>query len=714
MTRSAGHRRRTACQRAAGRAVVLAGSTLALLMGMAGSASAAGSGGPPPALNFIRAVDSRGISLWQYEMSLDRGGVTDPGKFFWSLLIDLGWEAYRASLAIVIWLTDWILGFSWLATISTPVLALSDSLTGMVARFGLTAVLTTAAAVVAVSWMARGRWALGLFELATTLIVASLAVGALASPVQSIAGQDGLLMQSRDLGLSVANGLASNGQQVDADPARMQATTTALLTDTFIRVPAQLMNFGAVIDGGSCESAYDKVLKDGPYGTDSDIRDAIKDCDEELGTYAENPSVGQVMSLVVLAPATLLILIFAMLLGGSVLLAAVYALYQGLKAIVTLVTGLLPGAARGALWATAADLIIALVTLVFSVVFLAGYLLIIQDTFAASSGGTNNIMATFFFVDALLIVGMVAFWRGRKSLQRAAGKLAQILASRPSTAATALPQKRPFDPTALYYKGKLAAGAYNTLTGRGRGGAGSSGGGGLGEQDTSTPPVTPSVAPRGPGRHGAGGTGPAGPPAGSPTGGGGRGGGSGGAASAGSAGAAGRVTRRVLTSRAVSRTGQLVRTGTTVAAAVSSGGTSAVLTQALPKVAGKALKGQVLNTARRQLVRGQLERSQRALPAGPTKPAQPPSPAVRHERNPPAALAGTAVGRGKVAGSRLPRGRVDIVPPTDGPRARESGGRPAAHATGVPAGQEVQRLRAALLARQQRALPAPPPAPLDR
>lgn len=699
MTMSAGPRRRPTWQRAAGRGAVLAGSTLTLLMGMAGSASAAGSGGPPPALNFIRAVDSRGISLWQYEMSLDRGGVTDPGKFFWSLLIDLGWEAYRASLAVVIWLTDWILGFSWLATISTPVLALSDSLTGIVARFGLTAVLTTAAAVVAVSWMARGRWALGLFELFTSLIVASLAVGALASPVQSIAGQDGLLMQSRDLGLSVANGLASNGQQVDADPARMQANTTALLTDTFIRVPAQLMNFGAVIDGGPCEGAYDKVLKDGPYGTDSNIRDAVKDCDEDLGTYAENPSVGQVMSLVVLAPATLLILIFAMLLGGSVLLAAVYALYQGLKAIVTLVTGLLPGAARGALWATAADLIIALVTLVFSVVFLAGYLLIIQDTFAASSGGTNNIMATFFFVDALLIVGMVAFWRGRKSLQRAAGKLAQVLASRPSTAATALPQKRPFDPTALYYKGKLAAGAYNTLTGRGRRSPTDSAGG---ERDTPAgPPVAPSAAPRGPGRGGAGGTGPTRPAQGPPPGGG--GGTGGGSAGAGSAGVAGRVTRRVLAARAVSRTGQLVRFGATVAAAASSAGTSTVLTQALPKVAGKPLKGRVINTARRQLVRGQLERSQLALPTGP---AQPPA-AAKGDRAPVAALAGTPVAGGTAAGSRLPRGRVQIVSPTDGPREVAGGARP----SGGPAGQaDVARLRAALLARRRLALPAAPPA----
>jgi hypothetical protein len=290
---------------------------------------------------------------------------------------------------------------------------------------------------------------------------------------------------------------------------------------------------------------------------------------------------------------------------------------------------------------------------------------------------------------------MVAFWRGRKSLQRAAGKLAHILTSRPSTAATALPQKRPFDPTALYYKGKLAAGAYNTLTGRGRRGPTDSAGG---ERDTPGPPVAPSAAPRGPGRGGAGGTGPTRPAQGPPAGGG--GGTGGGSAGAGSAGAAGRVTRRVLAARAVSRTGQLVRFGATVAAAASSAGTSTVLTQALPKVAGKALKGRVINTARRQLVRGQLERSQLALPAGP---AQPPA-AAKGDRTPVAALAGAPVAGGTAAGSRL---LVQIVSPTDGPREVAGGARP----PGGPAGQaDVARLRAALLARRRLALPAAPPA----
>ncbi len=57
-------------------------------------------GQTPPALSWIQLEDSRGISIWNYELSLDRGGVTDPAKFFWSAITDTSWGAYRCWCAI--------------------------------------------------------------------------------------------------------------------------------------------------------------------------------------------------------------------------------------------------------------------------------------------------------------------------------------------------------------------------------------------------------------------------------------------------------------------------------------------------------------------------------------------------------------------------------------------------------------------------------------
>jgi hypothetical protein len=383
----------------------------------------------PGALSWTNPKDSRGIGVWNYEMSLDRGGITSPGKVIWSSYVDLYWTIYRSIVVVAIWLIDWVLSFSWLTALATPALALSRSLTSVVERFGLPPTLLTIAAAISVLWMAKGKWALGILELFTSLLVASLAIGVLANPVERVAGDHGLIVQSRDLGLQVANRLAHDGH-TSGDATQLRKDNSALLVDTFVRMPAEVLNFGTVLDGGKCEKAYTKAVKGGPYGNQSTIRDAVGNCDSSLGAVAADPGPGQAVSSLVITPSALFILLFAIILAGAVFLAALYALFHSLKAIITLVTGLLPGVARGALWQTIADLTMSLVTLVFSIVFLTGYLLLIQGVFASTKPG-SGVMATFFFVDVLLLAGIIVFWRARRSLRRAADGIAKALASRP-------------------------------------------------------------------------------------------------------------------------------------------------------------------------------------------------------------------------------------------------------------------------------------------
>ncbi len=208
-----------------------------LVLHAAGAAQAAGKklGSTPPALSWIHLADSHGISVWNYEMSLDRGGVTSPGKVIWSFLIDLGWQFYRCLVIFAVWLLDWVLNFGWLPKLAAPVQSLSAGLHSLVAQFGLTPVLLTVAATVSVLWMARGRWALGIYELFASLLIASLAVGMLADPVGAVAGDSGLIMQSRDFGLQVTDRLAGNGQP--AGGGEVGTRMTGMLIDTFIRVP---------------------------------------------------------------------------------------------------------------------------------------------------------------------------------------------------------------------------------------------------------------------------------------------------------------------------------------------------------------------------------------------------------------------------------------------------------------------------------------------
>lgn len=377
----------------------------------------------PGALSWIELQDSRGISVWNYELSLDRGGVTSPGKIIWSFVIDLLWGIYRSCVVVAIWFLDWALSFEWLTVIATPVLAIGASLQLIVDRFGVAPVFATAAALIAATWMAKGKWALGIFELFASLVIAALAVGAFSDPVEKVAGDSGLIMDTRDVGLELAAGLANNGN-VEGDTEAMRQTVTATMVDTFIRIPTQMINFGAVLDGGGCEGAYDNVIRGGPYGSDDDIRNAIEGCDENLGEAAANPGMGQAVSALILSPAASFVMIFALVLAGAVMLAAAYALFQALRLIITVILAILPGSARGALFQTVADLTMALVTLVFAVVFCSSYLIFIQGVFDTSSSGSQGVMATFFLVDVMLVIGIVLFWKGRAKLRRAADRLA--------------------------------------------------------------------------------------------------------------------------------------------------------------------------------------------------------------------------------------------------------------------------------------------------
>ncbi|GAA1435932.1 hypothetical protein GCM10009616_34420 [Microlunatus lacustris] len=560
-------------------------------------------GQTPPALSWIELNDTHGISIWNFEMSLDRGGITDPGKFFWSSIVDSYWGSYRSGCALALWFLDWVMSFEWLHIVASPLLSTGDAMQAVVTRIGVVPTLLTITAVVAVGWMARGRYATGIWELAMALLIATLATGVFAQPVHLIAGDNGLIMKAQQAGLELAGELATgqNGDSLSPDQLRKQMI--GQMVDTFVRQPAQMINFGRVLDGGKCEKAYNDVVRDGPYGLEDDIRDEVDSCDSDLGDYANEPSAGMATGAFMFEPASAIILIFVVVLAGSVIAAAVYAMFLALKTIVVLVTGLLPGGARGSLFMTIAETAIALLIIVFTNVFLGVFLMVIQELFRDATG--SSIPKTFVIFDVLLIVGIGVFWRFKKRLKESAQRLAQWMSQRPGGQATRLPERMGGGLGSWAGKALSTASQLSMIQSRraSRAGAGgvynidarrqSVGFFGFGPGGDGDGPVWVQSPPP---DDGGGPTQPATPLPGTP---------------GGSPPLARIEARKAAAGRTL--TGALARAGTKAVLASATGGASTALT-------GVAKATKALTTARRARVISQL-----ALPPGPSAPPTPPA-----------------------------------------------------------------------------------------
>ena len=419
------------------------GTAIALVLLPATSASAAPEdqfanlGQTPSGLSWIKLEDSRGISMWNFEMSLNRGGITNPDKFFWSTITDACWGIYRSFCALALWFIDWVLGFTWVNTIAAPLLAIGDAMQSVVNGIGLVPTFLMITALLAFLLMVRGRTSTAVYEIAIACVIAALASGAFAQPVRMVAGPDGYIVQAAELGQELAAQLATG----DADgktPQQLREAQTGLLVDTFIRQPTQMINFGKLIDGTDCEAAYDEIVRAGPYGTKSDIRDKVAKCDDVAGDYAGEPSASMALGSMIFFPAAFVVLLLAMVLGGTVITAAVRAMFQSLKAVVTLVTGLLPGGGRGSLMMSVAEALISLVIIVFASIFLSIFLLVIQALFAAD----DNPARAFVIADIVIVAGLAVYWRQHQNIKAASARLAQRLAQRPGGGPTRMPDRQ--------------------------------------------------------------------------------------------------------------------------------------------------------------------------------------------------------------------------------------------------------------------------------
>lgn len=423
------------CRRWITRIVMLWHLVGALMMVFAPMASAAPTDEPDPGkpvdstagyFGWMEVKDSAGINVWTYKLELGSGGWRNPGKTFFSLLTKLEFEAFRFVTAGAIWFLGWALSFSWLETLTAPVKTLGDSLQSIVDSFGLTPLLLTVSALIAGIWVLRGRYATGIFELLTAVMIASVSVILLSNPVDRVAGDDGMLIQARNAGMEIAVGLTNKGDTTSGSATEDLKKIQSTLADSMVRKPTQMLNFGAVLDGANtpkCVKEWEQGQRDGK----EIVRKVQVGCKygKDLAYNAKTPDSAQAFGGFALDIFGLVFVVFSIVVAASVLMAAAWALAAAVKFIVASVVGIVSGPGRDMWWRCLTTVAMTLLLVVFMCSFVVGYMLVIDAFF--SSG--DNVIAKFMYVDVAMILGVILARRAVTAMRAASERLAAKLAS---------------------------------------------------------------------------------------------------------------------------------------------------------------------------------------------------------------------------------------------------------------------------------------------
>jgi hypothetical protein len=399
-------------------------------------------------LSWMNIHDSSGIALSDYRFATGDESLFKPrATILWAVL---GFEfiGYIAIVTTAIWLIGYALSFRWLDMFSAALHGVAEAMTAQIAT---PIMLVTAASIgaVCVGWfIARGYHAKATMQVVTMVGVALLGPLFLAEPLADVLSSHGLLAQGRDLGISVAAGL--NGD-ADPNPTQLVATMQSDLADNFARQPLQVWNFGHTVDQRpACRSAWSAGVA---AGDDARVISGLKSCgDAAAHAKAENPSMGQVATGLMLLTCGGILLVFAMYLGLKVIKAALDTIYHGFMSIFGFAAGgFVYGPTQTFLVRNIVDSFVAAARMTAYTIFLGVYILFMGNLFAQARG---QVMAVIIIAGTVEIVAVFQLRRLSSGLSRGNDWIANRFG------------------LAIQGQGKSASGSGGTALGMGGGGAG--------------------------------------------------------------------------------------------------------------------------------------------------------------------------------------------------------------------------------------------------
>lgn len=420
-------------------ALLLVWLVSAILAVPAAYADGSANSSAPPYMPPSDLKDSNGVPLWRYTiLPLDRGDVWHPQKTAISWVIDLLWTINLASFSWCLWLLSFLLEFTWVDWIATPVGAIADIIQSVLSQFGWAPVALAIAGLVFGCAVAFGKFAKGAVDLGVSLLCFVLATGALANPVAALTGEHGALTWAESTGANLSvSVLSTDGADPTGTPDKEEAkdlisqSLMGGLIDVFVRIPAQEIAFGHALSG-ECDTTFTQQMKNASAfdSSSTNVRDAVGKCDKDAQEYVTHPSTSQILTTLSIQGGSGTLLLIALAMALITMIAVIYALMNAAKLMVNVYAAMLPGVAREALWRSWVGMYVGAFSLAVSIVMLAAYLKILGSVMKAVSDAGLSIVAQTtvidIFVIALIITLFWAFFAARRSGKNLAKWLATL------------------------------------------------------------------------------------------------------------------------------------------------------------------------------------------------------------------------------------------------------------------------------------------------
>lgn len=385
--------------------------------------------------------DSRGTPVSKYEMSLGGGGggvMPGPSDFIDPVIqawVVFGWEVYRIMVTFALWFLDLALQYRVLDLLRPAANLVAESLQSSVGALGVVPCFLVISFIAMVYWIGQRRAGAGILDFALSLLASALLASALANPVNWITGDDGLMANSRDVGIATAVQITSGGENVTADDEQLRRQTTGMLADNFIRTPHQLINYGAVIeDGSKCAEVYDKTINEGPYDNLDDAKKKLGKCDEAYETAADDP-MQALTGMMVLSPAGGIVVILAGLLGLITLALNLMGLYLGAKNVLEILKACLPGSAKAGIVRSMASLAMLAVATILLLVLVGAFLVFVHGLFSGYKDVGLSLIEAFALLDMIMLLSigalLVFWWKSHRAGKSLGDRLHKAIAPAP-------------------------------------------------------------------------------------------------------------------------------------------------------------------------------------------------------------------------------------------------------------------------------------------